>query len=50
MVSLEKAKQILKDKGYSDAKIQEIQETLYKLADVLINKYLAEKSIDNNRD
>ncbi len=47
MVSLEKAKQILKDKGYPEAQVQEIQETLCRLADVLVTEYLKDKSIDN---
>lgn len=47
MISLDKAKQDLKDKGYSEAQIQKIQESLYQLADVLINEYLKGKKVDN---
>jgi|GEM_PF-5112935 len=47
MVSLDKTKQTLRNKGYPENQIQEIQETLYKLADVLVTEYLRDKSIDN---
>lgn len=49
MVSLDKAKQALKDKGYSETQIQEIQDTLYKLADVSVTEYLKEKATDNSK-
>ncbi|MBU1086466.1 MAG: hypothetical protein KKD05_03000 [Candidatus Omnitrophica bacterium] len=49
MNALDKEKKTLKNKGYSETQIQEIQDTLYKLADVLVTAYFKGKGTVNNK-
>ena len=48
MASLEKAQQLLKAKGYTEAQIKEMQTTLDALAELLIDKFLADRQTDKN--
>jgi hypothetical protein len=47
MAPLEKAKQLLRDKGYSEIQINEMQSSLYALAKILVDEYLKVKGQDN---
>jgi hypothetical protein len=50
MVSVEKAQQQLRDKGYSQAQVEQMTLELTALANILVEQYLLDKRIDNIKE
>ena len=44
ILSIEKAQQLLRDKGYSSSKVEQMTAELTTLANILINEYLKDKN------
>jgi len=47
MLSLQLCKNLLKKDNYTNQQIEEIKNTLYQLAELLVDKYISNKKITN---
>jgi hypothetical protein len=50
MVSVEKAQQQLRDKGYSQTQVDQMTAEATALLNILVDQYLKDKRIDNNKE